>query len=121
MKRVDSIIEEVIEDLIKQGYGHCSSIEGHEVVTLLVERVNKVNVEPAQNETNVLPTFTKGASSSKQPSNLLCSFLDDLKVMVVNSGDVGAGLQMVHKDMSSLEKKAKKWKSKYNPNKGNYS
>ncbi|KAK9134996.1 hypothetical protein Syun_014326 [Stephania yunnanensis] len=57
-KVVDSVIEEVIMDMIKQGYGHCSSIEGRESITLLVERIEKFKDESSQNETKLFPTFT---------------------------------------------------------------
>ncbi|KAK9157480.1 hypothetical protein Scep_004054 [Stephania cephalantha] len=152
---VDFVIEEVVKHMMKQGYGHCDSIEGHEAVI-----------------------------RQQQSSDLLRSFLDELKAKVENrldrignflisldgrvqhincaisktGGDVGAGMQTVHKDMSTLLKKAtelgkkvetsrkmmkefidrlgpiveecdkamknrsvhKKWKSKYQPNKGNH-
>ncbi|KAK9098472.1 hypothetical protein Syun_025517 [Stephania yunnanensis] len=143
-----------------RGYGHCDSIEGREAVTLTVERVEIVNVESTQNETKLFPTCTIGAFSSQQFSNLLRSFLDELKATVENRLDhIGAVMQMVHKNMSTLLKKAaelrkktktsrkmmkefidrldhvveecdralkdrimhKKWKSKYQPNKGNHS
>ncbi|KAK9158068.1 hypothetical protein Scep_004642 [Stephania cephalantha] len=114
-----------------RGYGHCDSIEGREAVTSPVERVKRVNVEYTQNETKLFPTCTMGAFLSQQSSDLLRSFLDELKATVdrldriknflisldgrvqhINGaiskigGDVGAGMQTIHKDMSTLLKKA---------------
>ncbi|KAK9100480.1 hypothetical protein Scep_023910 [Stephania cephalantha] len=134
----DSEVREVVKDLMKQGYGHCDSIEGRETVTLPVERVERVNVESTQNETKLFPTCTVGAFSSQQLSNLLRSFLDELKATVENmldrienflisldgrvqqingaifktGVDVGAVMQMVHNNMSTLLKKAAELRKK---------
>ncbi|KAK9098048.1 hypothetical protein Syun_025093 [Stephania yunnanensis] len=109
-----------------------SSIEGHGAVTSPVKRVEKFNVESAQNETKLFRTFIIGLSStSQQPSNLLRSLFDELKTKVENmldrienflisldgmvqkiigaifkiGRDVGAGMRTVHKDMRTLLKK----------------
>ncbi|KAK9157490.1 hypothetical protein Scep_004064 [Stephania cephalantha] len=89
---VDSIIEEVVKDLMKHGYGHCDSIEGREANTPPVERVGKVNVESTQNETKLFPTYTMVQQINGAISKI--------------GGDVGAGMHTVHKDMSTLLKKA---------------
>ncbi|KAK9169619.1 hypothetical protein Syun_001759 [Stephania yunnanensis] len=86
-EEVDSIIEEVVKDMMKQGYGHCDSIEGREANTLPVERVEKVNVESTRNETKLFPIYTMGAFSSQQLSNILRSFLDELKATMENRLD----------------------------------
>ncbi|KAK9100063.1 hypothetical protein Scep_023493 [Stephania cephalantha] len=96
------------------------------------KRVEKFNVESAQNETKLFRTFIIGlSSSSHQPSNLLRSFFDELKTTVENmldrienflisldgrvqkingaifkiGRDVGAGMRTVHKDMSTFFEK----------------
>ncbi|KAK9094126.1 hypothetical protein Scep_025595 [Stephania cephalantha] len=157
---VDSVIEEVVKDMIKLGYRHYSSIESREAVTPPVERVEKVNVESAQNETKLFPTFTMRASSSQQPSDLLRLFLDELKTTVENRLDrienflisldgeynksmveflklveilVETSRQMTKEFIDRLDPVVeeydralkdlsvhKKWKSKYQPNKGNH-
>ncbi|KAK9098474.1 hypothetical protein Syun_025519 [Stephania yunnanensis] len=87
-------------------------------------------VEHAQNEPNVLSSFTIGASSSQQPSDLFHSFFDELKAIVENcldrikdflvsldgrlrkmndafnkaAGDVCIGMQTMHKDLDCFPK-----------------
>ncbi|KAK9100482.1 hypothetical protein Scep_023912 [Stephania cephalantha] len=89
-------------------------------------------VEHAQNEPDVLPSFTMGASSSQQPSDLFHLFFDELKATMENhldriedflvsldgklqkmndafnkaAGDVCIGMQTIHKDMDCLPKRA---------------
>ncbi|KAK9169635.1 hypothetical protein Syun_001775 [Stephania yunnanensis] len=52
---VDFVIEEVVKHMMKLGYRHCDSIEGHEAVTPPVERFDRVNVEILKMKLNCSP------------------------------------------------------------------
>ncbi|KAK9093837.1 hypothetical protein Scep_025306 [Stephania cephalantha] len=113
--------------------------EGNDIpVTPLVKGSVQSKVKHAQNESDVLLSFTMGASSSQQPSDLFRSLFNELKATVENrfdriedflvsldgrlqkmndafnkaGGDVCVGMRTMHKDTDCLLKRATNVKKK---------
>ncbi|KAK9105352.1 hypothetical protein Scep_022196 [Stephania cephalantha] len=97
---VDFVIEEFIKDQMKQGYGHCDSIEGREAVT------------PPAVHMDMSTLLKKAAELGKKVETLrkMTKELIDRLDPVVEEFDRAL------KDWSVC----KKWKNKYQPNKHNH-